>query len=47
MSEILLQTKDLCKKFKGQTAVNELSLSIQKTLYTACSARTARANPQR
>lgn len=34
MSEILLQTKDLCKTFKGQTAVSELSLSIEKnTIY--------------
>ena len=30
MPDIILQIKDLCKTFKGQTAVNNLSLSIEK-----------------
>lgn len=32
--EMILKTTDLCKKFKGQTAVNKVSLSIEKnTVY--------------
>ncbi|MFA9462804.1 MAG: lantibiotic protection ABC transporter ATP-binding protein [Velocimicrobium sp.] len=30
MSNIILQTKDICKTFKGQIAVNNISLSIKK-----------------
>lgn len=30
MPDIILQTKDLCKTFNGQTAVKNLSLSIEK-----------------
>lgn len=34
--DTILKTKNLCKKFNDQIAVNQVSLSIQKTLFMVC-----------
>ena len=44
--DMILKTTDLCKNFKGQMAVNNVSLNIRATRFMVCWGRMGLANPR-
>ncbi len=44
--DMILKTTDLCKNFKGQMAVNNVSLNIRRNSVYVCWGRMGLANPR-